>query len=282
MIAEATSGAGVVVSDTNIAISSKTLDAGGLLQKIQSARRRQRRRIAQVGQRQAQSARDDRMSLGISSGENNDRRGMEVRMQHVGPSRFRDHLRVERSRQPSFWGQDRVALGRGTHVPRQDLGDQNPGAGRSEFGEGRCDCPGPRRPGLPRAARVRHPNLGGPGPRSDWMSSSKPLLSTLLFFAIQEGKVPSVNAKVKSYGWDLRAKDEAMTFHHLANMISGYARPEEPGAAWAYNDYAINLYRLTLFDRSFGRTRPGRRDRPGAPGESAIRGRPVFQRQRPA
>jgi len=37
MIAEATGGAGVVVSDTNIAISSRTLDAGGLLKKVQSA-----------------------------------------------------------------------------------------------------------------------------------------------------------------------------------------------------------------------------------------------------
>ncbi len=37
MIAEATNSTGVVVSDTNIAISSRTLDAGGLLKKIQSA-----------------------------------------------------------------------------------------------------------------------------------------------------------------------------------------------------------------------------------------------------
>ena len=36
MIAEATGGAGLVVSDTNIAISSRTIDAGGLLKKIQS------------------------------------------------------------------------------------------------------------------------------------------------------------------------------------------------------------------------------------------------------
>ena len=36
MIAEATQGAGVVVSDTHIAISSRTLDAGGLLRKIQN------------------------------------------------------------------------------------------------------------------------------------------------------------------------------------------------------------------------------------------------------
>jgi alanyl-tRNA synthetase len=36
MIAEATNGAGAVVSDMNIAISSRTLDAGGLLKKIQN------------------------------------------------------------------------------------------------------------------------------------------------------------------------------------------------------------------------------------------------------
>jgi len=37
MIAEATESAGIVISDANIAISSRTLDAGGLLRKIQSA-----------------------------------------------------------------------------------------------------------------------------------------------------------------------------------------------------------------------------------------------------
>jgi hypothetical protein len=32
-------------------------------------------------------------------------------------------------------------------------------------------------------------------------------------------------------------------------MTSGYARPEPPGAAWAYNDFAIQLYQKTLFER---------------------------------
>jgi alanyl-tRNA synthetase len=36
MLAEATGGAGIVVSDTQIAVSAKTLDAGGLLREIQS------------------------------------------------------------------------------------------------------------------------------------------------------------------------------------------------------------------------------------------------------
>jgi CubicO group peptidase (beta-lactamase class C family) len=87
--------------------------------------------------------------------------------------------------------------------------------------------------------------------KGGWMSSSKPVISTLLFFALQEGKLDSVHTPIKRFGWDLSAKDRTMTFHHLANMISGYARPDKPGAAWAYNDYAINLYRLTLFDRLF-------------------------------
>ena len=95
---------------------------------------------------------------------------------------------------------------------------------------------------------------GSQSEEGDWMSSSKPVFSTLLFFAIQEGKLKSVHTPIKQFGWDLCQKDEAMTFHHLANMISGYARPEKPGAAWAYNDYAINLYRLTLFDRLFQET----------------------------
>jgi CubicO group peptidase (beta-lactamase class C family) len=88
--------------------------------------------------------------------------------------------------------------------------------------------------------------------RRDWASSAKPVLSTLLFFAIQEGKVAGVDARVADF-WrgGLSPKDATMTLAHLANMTSGYARPEPPGAAWAYNDYAIMIYQLTLFDRIF-------------------------------
>jgi hypothetical protein len=34
-------------------------------------------------------------------------------------------------------------------------------------------------------------------------------------------------------------------------MTSGYARPEAPGKAFAYNDYSIQLYQKTLFERVF-------------------------------
>jgi CubicO group peptidase (beta-lactamase class C family) len=87
--------------------------------------------------------------------------------------------------------------------------------------------------------------------KGDWASSAKPVLSTLLFFALHEGLVSDVDAKVGDFGWELAEKDRDMTLRQLANMTSGYARPEPPGRAWAYNDYGIQLYQKTLFDRIF-------------------------------
>jgi CubicO group peptidase (beta-lactamase class C family) len=87
--------------------------------------------------------------------------------------------------------------------------------------------------------------------RRDVLSSAKPVLTTLLFFAIQEKKISGLDARIADFGWELRPKDRTMTFAHLTSMTSGYARPEAPGEAWAYNDYAINLYQKTLFDRLF-------------------------------
>ncbi len=87
--------------------------------------------------------------------------------------------------------------------------------------------------------------------KGDWFSSAKPVLSTLLFFAVHEGRISSVDTRLEELGWGLSQKDRSMTLRHLANMTSGYGRPEVPGAAWAYNDFAIQLYQKTLFDRIF-------------------------------
>jgi CubicO group peptidase (beta-lactamase class C family) len=85
----------------------------------------------------------------------------------------------------------------------------------------------------------------------NWYSASKPVLSTLLFFAIQQGRLKGVDDLIVDQGWDLAPKDRTMSFAHLANMVSGYTLPEPPGAAYAYNDFAIHLYALSL-DRSLG------------------------------
>jgi CubicO group peptidase (beta-lactamase class C family) len=92
---------------------------------------------------------------------------------------------------------------------------------------------------------------GSQSEKGDWASSAKPALSTLLMFAVQEGKVKSFDQPIADFGWKLLPKDRTMTFRHLATMTSGYARPEAPGKAWAYNDYAIQLYQKTLFDKVF-------------------------------
>lgn len=92
---------------------------------------------------------------------------------------------------------------------------------------------------------------GSQSKRGDWASSAKPVLSTLLMFAIVEGKIKNADARLEDLGWMLEEKDKRMTVAQLANMISGYARPEAPGAAWAYNDFAIQLYQQTLFDKIF-------------------------------
>lgn len=84
--------------------------------------------------------------------------------------------------------------------------------------------------------------------QTDWLSSVKPIFSTLLFFAIEEGLIADVHYKLRNLGWNFHPKDNEMEFYHLANMISGYARPEKPGEAWAYNDFAIQLYQRSLFD----------------------------------
>ena len=70
-------------------------------------------------------------------------------------------------------------------------------------------------------------------------------------FAVKEGKIASFDQRVVEFDWPLVEKDQPMTFRHLASMTSGYARPEPPGAAWAYNDFAIQLYQKTLFDKVF-------------------------------
>jgi CubicO group peptidase (beta-lactamase class C family) len=95
---------------------------------------------------------------------------------------------------------------------------------------------------------------GAPSSRIDWASAGKPLTSTMLFFAVKEGKLGGVDALIKNFGWALRTADQNMTFRHLADMLSGYALPENPGTHWGYNDYGISLYNKTLFPRVFNQT----------------------------
>ena len=87
----------------------------------------------------------------------------------------------------------------------------------------------------------------------DWYSSGKPIFSTLLFFAIHEGRVSGMDEKIGKWNWPLKGKDQGITFRHLANMTSGYLQPEAPGEAYAHNDFAVALLMHTL-ERVFGQS----------------------------
>ena len=95
-------------------------------------------------------------------------------------------------------------------------------------------------------------------PTQAWASASKAVVSTMLFFAINEGRLSGPDVTVRTYvqqqfpGEDLIAKDVPMTFFHLANALSGYVLPEAPGDAYAYNDYAFKLYKYLVFGQLFG------------------------------
>ena len=87
---------------------------------------------------------------------------------------------------------------------------------------------------------------GDQAARPDWASASKPILHTLLGFALQEGKIASLDEPIGKWvlagtGGALRPEDESMTFAQLMNMTSGYGVIEVPGAAWDYNDHASQL-----------------------------------------
>ena len=85
----------------------------------------------------------------------------------------------------------------------------------------------------------------------DWASASKPLLSTLLFVADERG-LTTIHTPMADVMTGGNPKDNAITFFHLANMMSGYSRGEDAGTAWAYNDHAINLYGHALCEQVFG------------------------------
>ncbi len=89
----------------------------------------------------------------------------------------------------------------------------------------------------------------------DVASAMKPVISTLLFIAIQEGKLDRVDAKVSDFEPRLKSlndgKDAAITWRHLASQTSGYGLVEKPGDAWSYNDFALALYYDTLTEKVF-------------------------------
>jgi CubicO group peptidase (beta-lactamase class C family) len=90
---------------------------------------------------------------------------------------------------------------------------------------------------------------------SDVASAFKPVLSTLLLMAVQDGLLNSVDELVADYEPRLKSfnggKHAGITWRHLASQTSGYGLVEPPGAAYSYNDFALALYYDTLTRKVF-------------------------------
>ncbi|HEY8504463.1 MAG TPA: serine hydrolase, partial [Gemmataceae bacterium] len=110
-----------------------------------------------------------------------------------------------------------------------------------------------------RGCVVRHGYLvyawGEQAKSGDVASAVKPVISTLLMIAVQEGKLKSVDDRVADFEPRLKTlnggKDAGITWRHLASQTSGYGLTEAPGEAYAYNDYALALYYDVLTQKVF-------------------------------
>ena len=81
--------------------------------------------------------------------------------------------------------------------------------------------------------------------RGDVASSAKPIYAYLVFKALEEGRIGSLDDRVERWAPEIRElngqegyPDRDITFRHLLSQTSGYGLEERPGEAFAYNDYA--------------------------------------------
>ena len=110
-----------------------------------------------------------------------------------------------------------------------------------------------------RGCVVRHGRMayawGDQRKSGDVASAMKPVISTLMLMAVAEGKIDGVDERVARFEPRLEnlngGKDAAITWRRLASQTSGYGLVEPPGAAWAYNDFALALYFDTLTDKVY-------------------------------
>ena len=110
---------------------------------------------------------------------------------------------------------------------------------------------------------VRHGYMvytwGDAARRMDVASAAKPVYAHFLFKALEDGRIASVDEPVckweprlKQINAKLGHKDARITWRHMANQISCYGLAEEPGTAYAYNDWQMALLFDTLFGKVYG------------------------------
>lgn len=90
-------------------------------------------------------------------------------------------------------------------------------------------------------------------------SACKPFYSHLLFKALEDGLIESLDEKAVRWeprlgqiNGDLGFKDADIAWRHFANQTSCYQLAEKPGTAYAYNDWQMALFWDTLFLKVYG------------------------------
>lgn len=112
---------------------------------------------------------------------------------------------------------------------------------------------------------VRHGYMvyswGDPARRMDVASAAKPVYAHFLFKAVEDGRIFNFDEPVckweprlKHINAGLGYKDSRIAWRHMANQISCYGLVEEPGSAFAYNDWQMALFFDTLFTKVYGAT----------------------------
>lgn len=99
---------------------------------------------------------------------------------------------------------------------------------------------------------------GNPKRPLDVASASKAVYAHLVFKAVEEGRIPSLDQPVVEWIPELARlnpalghKDSRITWRHLINQTSCYGVTEEPGAAFDYNDYQTGLLWILLFHKVY-------------------------------
>lgn len=94
--------------------------------------------------------------------------------------------------------------------------------------------------------------------RADIASAFKPVLAHLVYAAVEEGLIDSLDSPVGEHSRELREvnealgyKDRRITWRHLLTLTSGYGVSEEPGAAFNYCDYSTALLADVLVHRVY-------------------------------
>ena len=114
---------------------------------------------------------------------------------------------------------------------------------------------------------------------TDVLSSAKPVLSTLLFFAIEEGLVKGVDQPIGDFGWELKEKDRGMTLPASGGDEQRLRAPRGAGRGVGLQRLRDPALPEDALRQGLQRGRQGRRGAPATAGRAAIRGRPQVFRE---